>query len=406
MRIGLYGGTFNPPHRGHFMAARDAARALELEQLILMPDNVPPHKVLPQGSATGEQRLEMTALMADRLSDGRTRFVASDLELHREGRSYTAHTLEELRMQYPEDELWLLMGTDMFLTLHQWYHPEIICKCAKIAAFAREQGDESAFAEQTARLERRYGAQVSVVPLPDRVEVSSTQLREALKAGGGAELLEQSVYGYILLHGLYGVSRDLKHLGLEDLRSASYSMVKAKRLPHIRGTEEEAALLARRWGADEEQARKAAILHDCTKYWSHQQQLQFCEEYGIVLDQAERNMPPLLHAKTGAGVAKNVFGMEEAVCSAIFWHTTGHADMSLLEKILYIADYAEPTRPYAWCERLRTLVLEDLDAAVLYGLNVTISHNQSRGNVIHPRTLEARDWLLSQGVTCPEIPGI
>jgi nicotinate-nucleotide adenylyltransferase len=95
--------------------------------------------------------------------------------------------------------------------------------------------------------------------------------------------------------------------------------------------------------------------------------------------------------------------MEEAVCSAIFWHTTGRADMTLLEKILYIADYAEPTRPYAWCERLRTLVLEDLDAAVLYGLNVTISHNQSRGNVIHSRTLEARDWLLSQGVTCPEL---
>lgn len=402
MRIGLYGGTFNPPHLGHFMAARSAARVLELDRLILMPDNIPPHKVLPEGSASAEQRLEMTALMADRLSDGATRFVASDLELRREGRSYTAHTLEELREQYPEDELWLLMGTDMFLTLHEWYHPETICKLAHIAAFAREQGGERDFAAQTARLAREFGAVVRVIPLPDRVEVSSTQLREALQAGGGQNLLEQSVYGYILRKGLYGVDRDLKALSLEDLRSASYSMVKAKRLPHIRGTEEEAVLLARRWGADEELVRKAAILHDCTKYLSREEQLQLCENYGIVLDRTERELTPLLHAKSGAGVAKNVFGMGPEVCDAIFWHTTGRADMTLEEKILYIADYAEPSRRYGWCAQLRELVLEDLDAAVLCGLNVTISHNRSRGNVIHPRTLEAREWLLEQGVK--EVP--
>lgn len=402
MRIGLYGGTYNPPHLGHMAAARSAARTLGLDKLILMPDNIPPHKQLPEGSATPEQRLEMTVLMADRLSDGATQFVASDLELHREGRSYTAHTLEELRKQYPEDELWLLMGTDMFLTLHEWYHPETICKLAHIAAFAREQGGERDFAAQTERLARDYGAVVQVVPLPERVEVSSTQLREALQAGGGQNLLEQSVYGYILRKNLYGVNRDLKTLSLEDLRAASYSMVKAKRLPHIRGTEEEAVLLARRWGADEELLRKAAILHDCTKYLNREEQLQLCEKYGIVLDRAERELTPLLHAKSGAGVAKHVFSMGPEVCDAIFWHTTGRADMTLMEKILYIADYAEPSRRYGWCERLRTLVLEDLDAAVLYGLNVTISHNQSRGNVIHPRTLEARDWLLEHGVK--EVP--
>lgn len=402
MRIGLYGGTYNPPHLGHMAAARSAARTLGLDRLILMPDNIPPHKQLPEDSATPEQRLEMTAIMADRLSDGATQFVASDLELHREGRSYTAHTLEELREQYPEDELWLLMGTDMFLTLHEWYHPETICRLAHIAAFAREQGGERDFAAQTERLARDYGAVVQVVPLPERVEVSSTQLREALQAGGGENLLEQSVYGYILRKNLYGVNRDLKTLSLEDLRAASYSMVKAKRLPHIRGTEEEAVLLARRWGADEELVRKAAILHDCTKYWSREQHLQECETYGIVLDPTERELTPLLHAKSAAGVAKHVFGMGPEVCDAIFWHTTGKADMTLTEKILYIADYAEPSRRYGWCERLRALVLEDLDAAVLYGLNVTISHNRSRGSVIHPRTLEARDWLLGHGVK--EVP--
>lgn len=405
MRIGLYGGTFNPPHLGHMAAARGVAQALELDRLILMPDNIPPHKPLPEGSATPVQRLEMTQVMADRLSDGQTRFVASDLELRREGRSYTAHTLEELRRAHPEDELWLLMGTDMFLTLHQWYHPELICKYAHIAAFGRTQAGEEGFAEQTARLEREFGAVVRVIPLPERFVVSSTELRDALRAGGGQELLDQGVYGCILRHGLYGVGKDLKRLSLEDLRAASYSMVKARRLPHIRGTETEAALLARRWGASEELARKAAILHDCTKYWSPEEQLQSCEKYGIVLDQMERAMPPLLHAVTGAQVARTQFGMPEEVCQAIRSHTTGRPGMGLLEKILYIADYAEPSRSYGWCERLRELVVEDLDAAVLYGLNVTIAHNRDRGNPIHPRTLETREWLLAEGTRTVPVEG-
>ena len=403
MRIGIYGGTFNPPHLGHMAAARDAARALKLDRLILIPDNTPPHKQLPQNSATAEQRLEMTRILADRLSSRETRFEASDIELRREGRSYSAHTLTQLREQYPQEELWLLMGTDMFLTLHQWYRPDIICKCANIAAFGREKGDEARFSQQKEKMEREYGAKVEIISLPGLVEGSSTQLRQALSEGRGEDLLEQSVYGYILRKGLYGVNKDLTRLSLPELRAASYSMVKAKRLPHIRGTEEEAALLARRWGADEEDARKAAILHDCTKYWTLEEQLQYCEKYGILLDHAERNMLPLLHAKTGAGVARQVYGMPEHICDAIFWHTTGKADMTLLEKILYIADYAEPTRSYDWCARLRELVLEDLDAAVLYGLNVTIRHNQGRHNPIHSRTLEARDFLLRQGVrdVCP-----
>ncbi|MCD7838611.1 MAG: nicotinate (nicotinamide) nucleotide adenylyltransferase [Clostridiales bacterium] len=362
MRIGVYGGTFNPPHLGHMAAARDVSAALGLDKLLLIPDRTPPHKELPAGSASPDQRLEMTRIAADRLSGGATKVVASDVELHRTGRSYTADTLTQLREQYPEDELWLLMGTDMFLTLHTWYRPDIICQKAHIVAFGRAAGDEARFAEQKARLERDYGATVQIIPLPGLVEVSSTQLRQELEQrGSGQELLDESVYGYILRQGLYGVKKDLTRLSLEDLRAASYSMVKAKRLPHIRGTEEEAALLARRWGADETAARKAAILHDCTKYWNLEEQLQYCEKCGILLDQVERETLSLLHAKSGAEVARRVFGMPEEICSAICWHTTGKADMTLLEKILYIADYGSPAAPTtgagscgSWCWSIRT----------------------------------------------------
>lgn len=393
MKIGIYGGTYNPPHLGHMAAARDAAEKLGLDLLLMIPDNTPPHKELPAGSPTAQQRLEMTKLAADRLTTKKTKVIASDMELKRERRSYTAHTLLQLREEYPEDELYLLMGTDMFLTLHQWYRPDTICQCARIAAFGRAAGDTEHFSEQKKRLKKEFGAKVKYFDLPGLIEASSTQIREALLEGRGRELLDESIYGYILLNGLYGLKKDLTRLSLEDLRAASYSMVKVKRLPHIRGTEEECALLARRWGCDETDARKAAILHDCTKFWNLEEQLQYCKKYDILLDQIEEVTLPLLHSKTGAVVAKQVFGMPDHICEAIRWHTTGKADMTLLEKILYIGDYAEPSRKYDWCDKLRKLVLENLDAGVLYGLEITIDHTRKKDNVIHYRTLEARDWL-------------
>lgn len=393
MKIGIYGGTFNPPHLGHMAAAREAARRLKLDRVLLIPDGTPPHKELPENSASPEQRLEMTTLMADRL--GRE-FEVCPLEIERGGRSYTADTLQELAGRFPEDELYLLMGTDMFLTLDTWHQPAKICKYARIAAFGRSAGDTECFQEQKHRLKKQFGAKVKILTLEELVEVSSTQLRGELAAGRGRELLDESIYGYILLHHLYGTAADLHHLSLEDLRACSYSMVYAKRLPHIRGIEQEAALLARLNGADEDKARRAAILHDCTKYWPDERHLALCERYGVPVDEVERANTGLLHAKTGAIVAREVFGMDEEICSAIRWHTTGRAGMSLLEKIVYIADYAEPSRTYPSCKIVREVVERDLDAGVLLGLNSTIETSRARGKPIHPNGIAAVEWITRE----------
>ncbi|MGM9537959.1 MAG: nicotinate (nicotinamide) nucleotide adenylyltransferase [Candidatus Onthomonas sp.] len=397
MKIGIYGGTFDPPHRGHMAAAAQAARALELDLLLLIPAGLPPHKHLSGSSAAPADRLKMTCIAADRLGL-KMPVQVLDLEICREGKSYTSHTLRLLKAKYPEDELWLLMGTDMFLSFHTWHEPEVIASLANLCAFGREAGDtQAALAPQKARLEKELGAKVVTMTIPGLVEVSSTQIREALAQGGGDQWLDESVWGYILRHRLYGTQADLKNLTLEQLRATSYSMVRAKRIPHIKGTEETAARMARLWGADELEARKAAILHDCTKYFDLQQQLSTCEKYGILLDDMEKTTLPLLHAKSASGIAREVFGMPEQVCQAICWHTTGKADMTLLEKILYIADYAEPTRRYGWAAELRELIETDLDRAVLRGLEITIEHTAQEGNPIHYRTLEARDWLLAHG---------
>ena len=153
---------------------------------------------------------------------------------------------------------------------------------------------------------------------------------------------------------------------------------------------------------DPELARHAAILHDCTKYLGLEDQLHLCEKFGIELDSLERQAVKLLHSKTGACIAKYVFGEPDEVYEAIFWHTTGKADMTLLAKVLYMADYIEPNRDFDGVEELRKLAYTDLDQAMLLGVDSTIREMEERGYLIHTNTREARQWLLEQGVKLKE----
>ena len=398
MKIGIYGGTFNPPHLGHLAAARAAIAALDLDRLMLVPAAIPPHKELPEGTPPPADRLAMAGKLADALLLPKVAEVAP-LEMDRPGPSYTADTVELIHSREPEAQLWLLVGSDMFLTLHTWKEPERILKYASVCAFHRTQEDEAArFAGQKARLERDYGARVQLIPVPGLVEISSTRLRELLARGEGREYLHPSVYGYILLHGLYGTHADLRHLELPELRACSYAMMREKRVAHVQGVEEEAVRLARRWGADETMARRAGILHDCTKYLELEDQLALCRKYGVELDALEQQAVKLLHSKTGACIARAVFGEPEEVYWAIFWHTTAKADMTTLEKILYVADYMEPNRDFEGVERLRALAYEDLDRALLLGVETTIQEMIDRQLPIHSNTLAARDWLIDHGV--------
>jgi nicotinate-nucleotide adenylyltransferase len=317
------------------------------------------------------------------------------MELKREGRSFTADTLAVLKEQYPEDELWLLMGTDMFLTLQAWKSPEKILSLAGIAAFGRTEADsEELFAIQREYLKKTYPqARIFTLTIPDVVDVSSTELREKLAKGIGGELLAPAVYGYILRENLYQTNADLKNLSLDQLCPIALSYLKHKRIPHVLGTEQEAIRLAQRYGADVEKARRAALLHDCTKKLEMEDQLSLCEKYGMELDELEQVALKLLHSKTGAAIAKDVFGVDDEIYSAIYYHTTGRAGMTLLEKIIYLADYIEPTRDFPDVDVLRKACYEDLDKGLLLGLEMSIEEMQRMGNPVHHATVEARDAL-------------
>lgn len=394
MKIGIYGGTFNPPHLGHVTAARAVFELLKLDRLLVIPAGLPPHKDLPDHSPTAAQRLEMTRLAAEQMGlDGKVEVV--DIELSRAGKSYTSDTLAQLKERYPDDELWLLMGTDMFLTLQAWHAPEEILSLAGIAAFGRTEADtEELFSVQRDYLYKTYPqARIFTLTIPGVIDVSSTELRQKLAAGEGGALLPPAVYGYILRQGLYGTNADLKHLSISQLRPVALSYLKHKRIPHVLGTEQEAIRLAERYGADVEKARIAALLHDCTKKLDMESQLALCDHYGIRLDELEQVSLKLLHSKTGAALARDVFGVDEEIYNAIWWHTTGHANMTPLEKIIYLADYIEPSRDFPGVDKLRSVCYKDLNEGLLLGLEMTIREMTDMGNPVHRATLEARDAL-------------
>ena len=149
-RIGIYGGSFNPPHLGHIFAARKARQLLGLDKILLIPAAIPPHKAVAEGSPDGETRFALTQLAIS----GETGMEVSRIELDRPGPSYTVDTLRELRESYPQDELYLLMGTDMFLSFFQWREPEAIAALAVPVCMARVRADAALSAQLLAQQEK------------------------------------------------------------------------------------------------------------------------------------------------------------------------------------------------------------------------------------------------------------
>ena len=198
-RLGVYGGTFSPPHLGHVGAAKSFYGAVPLDKLLIIPDFLPPHKQI-DGEISADDRIEMCKLA---FADVKGAEV-SDIEIKRGGKSYTALTLAELSSD--ENELYFLCGTDMFLTLGEWYKPEEIFKLATIC-FVRRENDKENDLEIQRRTEEyinRFSARIIQISAPV-TEISSSELRLAIKEDDErlVELLPSSVLKYIKERGLY-----------------------------------------------------------------------------------------------------------------------------------------------------------------------------------------------------------
>ena len=382
MRIAIYGGSFNPPHIGHVEAARSVCEELRPDRFLIIPANTPPHKELEENSPGPEERLEYCRLAFADIPGAEV----SDMEIRREGRSYTSETVEILRRQYPEAEICIVMGTDMFLSFRTWYRWQFMLETCTLAVLSREAYDNREIEDFCAELERENRAKVLIIP-HQPLPMSSTEIRERLRMGLGSDLLPDAVYERIIRTNAYDAKPELSWL-----RAKVMPYLDGRRVEHVAGVESQAVLLAMHWGEDADSAAAAGILHDITKNLNKEKQLNLCEKYGIMLDIAEVENPALLHARTGAALARERFAISDEIYGAIRWHTTGRPDMSMLEKIIYLADYTEPTRDFDGVEKLRELCFEDLDRAMALGLRMSLEEIRGRGAVPFRDTVAAYEY--------------
>jgi nicotinate-nucleotide adenylyltransferase len=196
--VGVFGGSFTPPHNGHVSAARRVCETLALDSLVVMPAAVPPHKDLSPDAPSPENRLAMTKLAFA----GIPRCVVSDLEICLRKPVYTADTLR--RMRSDETQLILIVGADMFLTLHEWIRAADILTHTRVAVLIRAVGQEEAVRQQADFLAAHYGAVIDRIEHTP-LEISSTELRALLRDGRGRTYIPEPVFGYIRENRLYGV---------------------------------------------------------------------------------------------------------------------------------------------------------------------------------------------------------
>jgi len=387
MKTAIYGGSFNPPHLGHISAARTVYEQLQPDRFLIIPTNIPPHKDMAQDSPEKEERLNLCRLAFEEIPGAEV----SELEMNREGRSYSADTVEQLRRRYPEDIFYLVVGSDMFLSFCTWYKFQYLLENCVLVVLSREEDDLPELEHFQAKLAENYGGKSLLLP-HDPLPMSSGEIRQRLRRGLGADMLPEKVYAEIIRRRCYEAQPELTWL-----RSQVAPMLSSQRMAHTAGCEQEAVQLARRWGENPESAAVAGILHDITKNLGYDEQLILCEKYGIILDIAEKENPRLLHAITGAAKARELFGVPDAVYEAIRWHTTGKPDMTTLEKIIYLADYIEPTRDFEGLEKLRSLAYEDLDRAMALGLEMSLEEIRRQNVEPHRASLEAYLWYSQDG---------
>ena len=387
-KIGVMGGTFNPIHNGHVALAQAAYDFCQLDEVWFMPSGCSYMKS-KDNVVAGEDRLEMTRLAIE----GIPYFKCSDLEVKRAGNTYTAETLEILSELYPKNKFFFIMGADSLFGLPRWKHPEKISALCTLAAVIRDDVDLNELEKQKQYLEEAYGADIVLLPF-QKIDISSSLVREKLERCEAVNgIIPEKVLAYIKEKNLYK-----KELSIDELRDDMKKIQDAERYEHTLGVAYTAASLAVLNGVDSRKALIAGLLHDCAKCIPSQEKIDLCKSYGISMTKLEERNPFLLHAKLGARLAKeNYYENDDDILNAIENHTTGRANMSILEKIVFIADYIEPNRNKAPnLLQIRRMAYNDIDQALVMILQDTLNYLEQTGNEVDPGTKETLMFYLNK----------
>ena len=342
-RIAIFGGTFNPVQNAHVSIAIDSIKKGNLDKLIVMPDYIPPHKQTGNFLASSSDRINMLKIAFA----GEENIEIGTYETENKTKSYTYLTMEHFKQIYQNDELFFIVGSDMLENFPKWKYPEKILNCCKLLYCERadEDKDDAIFNSFIAL----YGEK-TVVKLPVKGEdVSSTKVR--LYAALGLDIsgfVPSGVNDYITTNGLYKDDRFCEYLK---------KVLPEKRRIHTAGVVLTSIKICKQLGIDNEKVALAALLHDCAKYQKAEVYKDFVLPEGVP--------ESCIHQYLGAYVAEKVLKVtDKEVLDAIRYHTTGRANMTLTEKIVYVADVIEPSRNFDGVDELREIVFSDFEKGI------------------------------------------
>lgn len=390
-KIGILGGTFNPPHLGHLNIALASYKALDLDEVWFVPAGNPPHKNV-SGDISIIDRFNMVKLMIQDYPY----FKCKDFELRKMSKCYSYETLQDIRILYPDDEFFFLIGADSLKTFNTWVKPDLISSLCTIAVCDRDGLDMDSLEKLCDSMEKKYPGKFIYIPM-DEVPISSTSIRNNDSLDNVKNYLHKDVYEYINEHELYDSTDMSKWSSIDSIKADLKEKQKPSRFRHTLGVMYTAASLAMKYSYPLKKAIYAGLLHDCAKYMSNEDLLKICDKNKILITESERSKPYLLHGKAGAFLCNNRYNVDnEEIMHAIKVHTTGCPNMSLLDKIIFVADYIEPNREkQVNLPEIRNLAFNDLDLCVKMILRDTIDYLQSINLDMDETTLETYEYYKS-----------
>lgn len=379
-KIGIMGGTFDPIHNQHLYIANLALNKLNLDIVLFIPTGKTPHK--DNVYITDKHHRYNMVEVAINDND---KFFISDIEKNTDTVCYTYNTLQNLKAK-TNASLYFIVGHDTLDTIHTWKNLDIVASLCKIVSVSRP----NYFLDKNTNVDIIKKNNLEVIIIDDiSIDISSTSVRDKLFNGESVKyLIPDNVIEYIKKYDLYQkvytpeffdkITRDLEN------------NISLKRFNHVLGVLETAMNLAKVYGEDVNKAKVSALLHDFSKEMPKEEKFHFLESRNIYIDDYTRKNIEISHGQISSIIAKENYNITDIdIINAIKYHTTGRENMSLLEKIILIADCTEPNRVLPddvalITSKIRNVSLYDIDEAVLLALEIKLNFTKSKSEEIHP----------------------
>lgn len=363
MKYGIFGGSFNPPHREHKEICKQVKESLGLAKIVLLPCGNAPHKKNLLPFETRRDMLEITFPESD--------FIIDELENEIDGVATSVRTLPMLKEKY--GDVTFIIGGDSMIDMDKWVEPEKVMTTCPIAVVARDERSERFF--EAVEKYRKLGADITIIDYVGK-EASSTLVRTCVALELPCSFISSELRAYIEEKSLYK--------SFDTILSRLQEKLSEKRLLHTKNVALMAVKLNEQLNLPYNEVMISALLHDNAKF--SEKKSTFWN--GIYMD------GPYAHAFVGAEEAEKDFAINDpAILDAVRFHTTGRANMSELEKLIFLADFVEETRNFEGVERIREIALNDFEQGFLEAVKHQWEYLQDKEDVC-PLTEECYKFYI------------